>query len=526
MVELPALDVAVIAAYFVIIVPLGFWVGRGERDVFDYFLAARNLPWYLIGLSFYASNMSGASFVGLVGASYDYGMVVFNYEWTATLVLIFFAVFMLPTFLRARIYTVPEYLEARFDRRARWAFAGLTLLTLLFIDMSGALYAGGIVLSTLFPGIGLWEASAGLALLAGGYTLVGGLRAVVVTDAVQAVLMILGSVLIFSFGLQKVGGWDELMQALDQAQTRLIMPADHGFLPWPGIGGVILLGFYYWTLNQYFVQRALAARSLDEGRKGALFGGLLKLPNIFLMILPGMIAIVLLPGLENADRVFPRLAAELLPAGLRGLILAALIAAIMSSLDSALNAAASLFTMDFVRPLRPQISGRTLLVVGRAFTAGLIVVAMLYAPLIERFGSLFQYFQTTLSYIVPPIVAVYLAGLFWRRATAASGFWAIVTGISLGIVLFILKEATDIWTSVGLPSVHFTYIALLMFLFTALVMTLISLAGKPPSAVTLKGLMFERADLGATPAGARSLDYRIPAAGLGLLMIGLILVFW
>ena len=168
----------------------------------------------------------------------------------------------------------------------------------------------------------------------------------------------------------------------------------------------------------------------------------------------------------------------------------------------------------------------TLLVVGRAFTAGLIVVAMLYAPLIERFGSLFQYFQTPLSYIVPPIVAVYLAGLFWRRATAASGFWAIVTGISLGIVLFILKEATDIWTSVGLPSVHFTYIALLMFLFTALVMTLISLAGKPPSAVTLKGLMFERADLGATPAGARSLDYRIPAAGLGLLMIGLILVFW
>jgi SSS family solute:Na+ symporter len=529
MVELTALDFAVMTAYFVVIMALGFWVGRGERDALDYFLAARTLPWYLIGFSFYASNMSGASFVGLMGAAYEHGMVVFNYEWTATLVLIFFAVFMLPTFLRAKLFTVPEYLEVRFDRRSRWAYACLTILTLIFIDMAGAIYAGGIVISTMFPSVGLWEAGAAMALLAGSYTLFGGLRSVVVTDAVQAVLMIVGASLIFLFGLQEVGGWAALMDGLEGAQKRLIKPADDAFLPWPGIAGVVLLGFYYWTLNQYFVQRALAARSLSEGRKGALFGGLLKLPNIFLMILPGMIAIVLLPGMENPDQVFPTLAAKLLPTGLKGLILTALVAAIMSSLDSALNAAASLLTMDFIRPLRPEISGRRLLVVGRTLTAILILVAAVYAPLIERFGSLFQYFQSTLAYIVPPIVAIYLGGLFWRRLNGAGAFWAILSGLLLGIALFLLKEVTDIWSSAGLPPVHFTYMAVVMFVFTFLVMTLVSLASVPPSPESLRGVTFDRGDLRVDlPAEGRGwvLDYRVLATGLALLMVSLIHVFW
>ena len=529
MVELTALDIAVMVVYFAIVLALGFWVGRGERDALDYFLAARNLPWYLIGFSFYASNMSGASFVGLMGAAYQHGMVVFNYEWTATLVLIFFAVFMLPAFLRAKLFTVPEYLEARFDRRSRWAYACLTILTLIFIDMAGAIYAGGVVVSTMFPAVELWQAGAAMALLAGSYTLFGGLRSVVVTDALQAVLMIVGAGLIFLFGLQEVGGWSALMAGLDDAQTRLIKPADDGFLPWPGIAGVVLLGFYYWTLNQYFVQRALAARSLEEGRKGALFGGLLKLPNVFLMILPGMIAIVLLPEMDNPDRVFPTLAATLLPAGLKGLILTALIAAIMSSLDSALNAAASLLTMDFIRPLRPSISGRKLLVIGRALTALLILIAAVYAPLIQQFGSLFQYFQSTLAYIVPVIVAVYLGGLFWRRAGAAGAFWAIVCGLALGLALFLAKEVTDIWAAAGLPPVHFTYMAVVMFVFSFAVMTLVSLAAPAPAPGSLAGVTFQRGDLRPEPAaeGRRpGLDHRIPAAALALLMVGTILAFW
>ena len=244
-VELLHIDLAAIAFYLVVVLAHGFWVGRGERDAEDYFLAGRMLPWYLIGFSFFASNMSGASFIGLMGASYSHGMVVFNYEWTAALVLIFFALFMLPVFFRLRLFTVPEYLEVRFDRRARWAYSLFTILALMFIDTAGALYAGGIVLGTAFPGLSLWQACASMALLAGIYTIFGGLRAVVTTDAMQAVLIILGAGLITIIGLQQVGGWDALMAGVDVAARRLIQPADDDFLPWPVILGVVLLGFYY-----------------------------------------------------------------------------------------------------------------------------------------------------------------------------------------------------------------------------------------------------------------------------------------
>ena len=528
--ELAAVDVAIVAAYFIAVLAHGLWVGRGERDALDYFLAGRTLPWALIGFSLYASNMSGASFVGLMGASYAHGMVVFNYEWTAALVLIFFALFMAPVFLRTGLYTVPEYLERRFDARSRYAYALFTVLTIMFIDTAGALYAGGIVITTAVPGLELWQASAALALFAGVYTIFGGLKAVVVTDTVQAVIMIAGATAICVIGLEAVGGWDRLFEGLDETKTRLIMPADDGFLPWPGIGGVVILGFYYWTLNQYFVQRMLAARSLADARRGALFGGLLKLPNVFLMIIPGMIAIQLFPDLDSPDRVFPALAFELLPAGFRGLILTALVAAIMSSLDSALNAAASLVTMDFVRPLRPRTSARTLLVIGRWVTVVAMVVAAAYAPLIRDFGSLFQYFQSTLAYLVPPIVAVYFVGIFWRRATATGAFSALVSGLALGLTLFFLKEVTGAWSAVGLPDVHFTYMALSLCAFAALVTAAVSLAGPAPPAAKVDEATFRRADLGAGAPGAGPrpwyLDHRWQAAGLGLVMAGTIAAFW
>jgi len=527
MAKLSSIDVAVVIFYLVAVIVFGLWAGRGERNATDYFLAGRGLPWYLIGLSFFASNMSGASFVGLMGAAYSHGMVVFNYEWTATLVLIFFALFMLPVFLRNRLFTVPAYLEARFDRRSRWAYAGFTILTLMLIDTAGALYAGGIVISTVWPDVDLWQTTAALALLAGVYTLFGGLRAVVYTDALQAVLMIGGAALIFGFGLQEIGGWQALTQGLESAQLRLIRPADDTFLPWPGILGVILLGFYYWTLNQYFVQRALAARSLDQSRKGALFGGLLKLPNVFLMILPGMIAVVLLPELDNPDRVFPAIAFELLPLGLRGLILSALLAAIMSSLDSALNAAASLLTMDFVKPLRPATSERALLTIGRGFTAVLIVLAALYAPLIERFGSLFQYFQSTLAYIVPPIVAVYLGGLFWARITSAGAFWGIVGGLATGLALFLVKEVGGTWNTPVLPSVHFTYMAMIIFCLSFGIMTLVSLM--QPAPAQRPATAFHPSDLRADTSQIQSSwirDYRTQTIALAAVLAGFIFAFW
>ena len=523
MVELNTLDLVVIAVYLAGVLALGLWAGRKEESADDYFLAGRALPWYLIGLSFYASNMSGASFVGLMGAAYSEGLSVFHYEWTAALVLIVFALFMLPVFLRAGLFTITGYLETRFDRRSRWAYASFTLATLLFIDMAGALYAGSVVVTTAFPGLALWQVSLGLALMAGLYTYFGGLKAVVVTDAVQAVLILAGTVLIVWLGLEAVGGLDTLLDAAPDHHRQMMRPTDDAFLPTPGILGVLLLGFYYWTLNQYFVQRALGAKSLDEGRKGALLGGLLKLPNIFLMVLPGMIAFSLMPELESPDQAFPALAFELLPAGLRGLILTALVAAIMSSLDSALNAAASILTMDFVKPLRPETGSKALLRIGRGFTAALILIAALYAPMIASFGSLFAYFQSTLAYLVPAIVAVYAAGLFWRGATASGAFAGLLAGLGGGLALFLAQEVTGVWSTLGLPAIHFLYMALIVFALTLCVLGAVSLArpatGEPDGLFRWSDVRPERR--------ARTLigDYRVQAAALTLLLAISILVW-
>lgn len=497
------------------------------QDLAGYFLAGRALPWYLIGLSFYATNMSGSSFVGLMGASYSHGLTVFHYEWTAALVLLLFAGLILPVFLRNRLVTVTEYLERRFDRRARLTYSAFTLLTLLLVDTAGALYAGAIVIQTGFPGLDLWLACLMISVFAGGYTIVGGLRAVVVTDALQSAVLIMGAALMSYFVLDAVGGWNALIEKSSARNATLFHPANDSFLPWPGILGVVILGFYYWTFNQYFVQRALAARSLDEGRKGALFGGLLKLPNLFLMVIPGMAAAVLYPGITSPDKVFPTLAFELLPAGVRSVVLAAMVAAIMSSLDSALNAGASLVTMDFVKPRWPEAGERALLWVGRAVTAVIMLIAAFYAPLIGTFGSLFEYFQATLAYMVPPVVAVYLGGLLSRRIGSHTGFWALVIMQPLALVLFLFKEITPLWSGLGLPAIHFTYMAILIFLATLGIMAILTIVTGRSEAPPDSAVLASFDDIAPRESGSATAlwsDYRVLCALLLTAIVAMLVV--
>ncbi|MEQ8403865.1 MAG: sodium:solute symporter [Oceanicaulis sp.] len=482
--QLATIDYVIVGVYFAAILFHGWWVGRGKEGSKDYFLAGGKLPWYLIGFSLLASQMSGSSFVGLMGGTYAEGMTMFNYEWTAVIVLLFFAVFMLPTFLKAGLYTIPGYLENRYNVNARRGFSVFTILAIMFIDSAGALFAGGLVITSVIP-VDLWQAIAVLALVAGVYTIMGGLSAVVVTDTVQAILLMLGAGLIFIIGIQEVGGWGELFNTLPDEKTRLYQPANDDFLPWPGMLGVILLGFYYWTLNQFVVQRTLGAKSLDEGRKGAVLAGGLKLLSLFLMIIPGLIAFQLYPNLESPDLAFPSLAFDLLPIGLRGLIMTALIAALMSSLDSALNAAGTLVTMDFVKPMKPNLSDKKLTGIGRIVTGIAMVVAAIYAPMIAGFESLFEYFQSALAYVAPSIVAVFLIGMFWRGATGPGALAGIGAGIVIGVPLFILKEVTDIWTGAGLPEIHFTYMAVVMFLVGAAMLAVFALFTDPPEAERL-----------------------------------------
>lgn len=520
-------EIVVLVAYLVVTLGLALYFSqRGVRDggTTEYFLAGRALPWYLIGLSFYASNMSGASFVGLIGASYSHGLTVFHYEWTAALVLIIFAAVILPVFLRGKLFTVPEYLEHRFEPRTRTLYACFTLLTLLFIDMAGALYAGAVVMVTGLPFIDLWTACIVISVVTGLYTIFGGLRAVVITDAFQAGVLIVGAAVVAGYGLVAVGGWQELLVKMDARHMTLFHSAHDDFLPWPGIVGVVILGLYYWTFNQYFVQRALAARSLQEGRWGALFGGFLKLPNLFLMIVPGLVAAVLYPALDSPDKAFPTLTFELLPAGFRAIVLAAMLAAIMSSLDSALNAAASLVTLDLAKPLYPSLEDRSLSTIGRTVTALFMVIAALYAPMIESFGSLFGYFQSTLSYLVPPFVGIYLGGILFKKPTRNSAFWSLLTVEALSIALFLLQEVTGLWASAGLPAIHFTYVAMGTLLATVGMMFVVTAVSESDQRAVDPASVFAPSDLAATNVqGARSVtsDYRLCAA---LLVVATVLI--
>ncbi len=523
-------EIGIIAAYLVATFGLALFLGRRGAETHTaagYFLAGRALPWYLIGLSFYASNMSGASFVGLVGASYSQGLSVFHYEWTAALVLVIFAVFILPVFLRRRLFTVPEYLEHRFDRRARTTYTVFTLLTLLFIDTAGALYAGAVVVSTGLPFLDLWAACVLISICTGLYTILGGLRTVVITDTLQSCVLIAGATVVAGYGLSQVGGWDALLSRLDERHVQLFRDVDDDGLPWPGIFGIIILGLYYWTFNQYFVQRALAAGSLADGRRGAMFAGFLKLFNLFLMIVPGLVAAALYPALDSPDKAFPTLTFELLPAGFRGIVLAAMLAAIMSSLDSALNAASSLATMDLARVAWPTLSDRALFALGRVVTGVFMVVAALYAPMIGSFGSLFDYFQSTLAYLVPPFVGVYLAGLFNARLARASAFWTIVIVEPLALLFFFGNEVAGFNVGLGLPNIHFTYAAVGLLALTLVLMGTISLLQQTNATPNDEGTVFSVQDLATTrPQGSGSwwVDYRV-VAGL-LLGTTAVLLAW
>ena len=527
--ELATVDIVIVIVYFVGVVAHGIYMSRKGNDSSEgYFLAGRGLPWYLIGFSLFASNMSGSSFVGLMGGTYANGIVIYNYEWTATLVLIFFAFFILPYFLRAKLHTVPEFLEKRFDQRSRRAYSAFTVLAVIFIDASAAVYAGGLVITQVFP-IQLWLAAAILAAVAGLYTILGGLAAVVVTDTVQAILLIIGSLIIFVLGLNAVGGWEQMFAGVPTEQTSIIQPPSDDFVPWPGLLGVLFVGFYFWSFNQFIVQRTLGAKDLDEGRKGALFAGLLKLPNIFIMVLPGLIALQLYPNLSNPDLAFPALAFDLLPVGLRGLIMAALIAAIMSSLDSAFNAVSSMVTMDFVKPLRPDLSQINLVKIGRVFTGVAMVIVAVYAPLIANFETLFGYLQSALSFLVPALVAIFFLGLFWKRANADSAFYTIILTLVIGIPLFIMMEVTNVWNSFGFPDVHFTYMGIFMFILGTLLVVGISLAGEEPDEERVRQYAFTRENYHKDVANVDKVwyrDFRYQSIGLAVMMAVVVVAFW
>jgi len=481
--SLSYLDIAIIVGYVGVTIVVGLRYAGHPDDSESYFLAGRQMIWPVVGISLFASNISSTTMIGLAGDAYGRSISVFNYEWMAAVILVFFAVFFLPFYLHSRIYTLPEFLERRFSAASRYYFSVITIVANIIIDTAGGLYAGGLVLQLMFPDVPLWLMVAILAGVAGSYTIVGGLAAVMITDVMQTAILMLGSLLVSWIAWMKIealGGWDVVAAAAvaknGDGALSLWQPLSDPNMPWLGLlTGVPLLGFYFWCTNQFMVQRVLSAKSVLHGQWGSLFAGLLKLPVLFLMVLPGAFAIVLLPDLPRQDQVFPTLIFTLLPPGLRGLVIAGLVAALLSSIDSTLNSASTLVTMDFAYKLKPDLSPAQLARVGRITTFSMMVLAVLWAPLIARVGSLFQYLQIVLSYMTPPVMALFLLGLFWKRANASGATWALGVGFVVGTGLLVGNFAG--WLP---PGLHFLYVAALLFALSSVTLVVASLLTDPP----------------------------------------------
>lgn len=518
---LSTLDMWVIIGYFIFIMALGFVVAKKINTAEDYFLAGRSMLWPFIGVSLFASNISNANLLGLAGEAYSSGISVFNYDWMAVIILVFFAIYILPIYLRSKIFTLPEFLEKRFDARSRYYFSALTLISNVVIEAASVLYAGALVVQLVFPEIPIWQIVAMLAIVAGTYTIAGGLAAVIYTDAIQACLLILGSVIISITAYNTIGGMEGLNSVVTPGTLNLVMPSDDPVLPWPTlIFSLPLLGFYYWTTNQFITQRVLSAKNINHGRYGVLFGGLLKLTTLFIMILPGVMARKLYPDLSSPDLVLPTMIFDLLPHGLIGLVVAGVVAALMSSLDSTLNSASTLITMDFVHKAKPEYDSKKLMKIGRWFTVLFMIFAVLWAPQIAKFDSLFKYLQIMLSYITPPVAAVFIWGLFWRRASANAAFISLIVGMVAGIGIFLLKGVF------GLIDIHFLYVVPILFSITSASIVLISLS-KPATNVDVSAYMWNRSSYDEETVELQALPWYLNYRNLSMMLLAVtgVLVF-
>jgi SSS family solute:Na+ symporter len=529
---LAGIDWWVIGLYFVVIFAGAVYATRRERrgraeTSADYFLAGRNCGWFIIGASLFASNIGSEHLVGLAGTGAASGVAVAQFEILAAFILLLLGWVFVPFYLRSGVFTMPEFLERRYSPAARWYLAIVSVIGYVLTKISVTIAAGGIVFEALM-GIDFWTGALVVVVATGVYTIFGGLRAVLVTDMLQMFVLIGGSIAVLLVGLEAVGGWSELTTAAGPAFMDLWKPADDPNFPWTGIVfGAPILGVWYWCTDQFIVQRTLAARDLHQARRGTVFAGFLKLLPLFIFVIPGVIAHVLAErgqlALAAPDQALPALVGTLLPAGLRGLVVAGLLAALMSSLSSVFNSTSTLITWDVYKKLRPDASESRLVWVGRLSTAVLVVFGLLWIPLMRLIsGQLYQYIQSVQAYIAPPIAAVFLLGVFWSRINASGAMTSLVTGFVLGmgrLVAELNKGRLD-GLLLGYASINFLHFAALLFAICAAVLVVVSLATPRPPRAQVEGLTYE------TTAAAE----RAPAMGrealLSVLLVAAVVACW
>jgi SSS family solute:Na+ symporter len=519
-------DWLVVALYFAVILGIAWWVIRQKQDsTTDYFLAGRHVGWFVIGASIFASNIGSEHIVGLAGTAAKTGVVMGHYELHSWLVLLLGWVFV-PFYMRSKVFTMPEFLERRYSPGARWFLSLVSLVGYVLTKVSVTVYAGAVVFQALM-GINFWTGALIVVVLTGIYTILGGLRAVVYTEALQAIVLIAGSVTVTAIGLAKIGGWSQLIEVAGAQHFNLFLPADHPEFPWTGmIFAPPIIGLWYWCTDQYIVQRTLAARDETQARRGTIFAAYLKLLPFFIFIIPGVIAYALSKSgqlvLSEADQAFPVMVKTLLPMGMRGLVAGGLLAALMSSLAAVFNSCSTLFTMDIYKKFKPDTPEKKLVVVGRIATGVVVILGILWIPFMKLIsGELYHYLQSVQSYIAPPIAAVFLLGLFWKRINASGAMSALIGGFVLGmarLVLELIKGSLSGFLH-WYADVSFLHFAIYLFLLCIAILVLVSMFTAPPSYQKIAGLTYSTTVAEDKAASRASWNYKDVLLSIGVVVI-------
>lgn len=513
---LDVLDWISIFAYFLILAGIAVWVILKRKDnTQDYFLAGRNVGWFVVGASIFASNIGSEHVVGLAGAGADNKLPMLIYELHAWIVLILGWVF-LPFYMRSGVFTMPEFLEKRFDSRSRWILSIFSIAAYVLTKISVTIYAGGVVVSYLL-GIDFWTGAIATVILTGIYTVLGGMRAVVYTEALQTVVLVVGALVLTVVGLDEVGGWSSMKSTVSPEYLNMWRSMSDPDFPWlPLLISSTIVGIWYWCTDQYIVQRALTAKNLKEARRGTIFGAVLKLFPVFLFLIPGIIALTLKMRGElhwdSADQAFPVLMSSLLPSGLRGLVAAGLLAALMSSLASVFNSCSTLFTVDIYKKLRPDTSEKKLVRTGQIATAVAVIIGIIWIPIMQNIsGVLYEYLQKVQSYIAPPITAVFLLGIFMKRINKQGAYVTLISGLAIASLRIVLELVADQLDPSGimftLGTVNYLVFGAYFFLLSVLILIGVSLATEAPSLEKVENLTFSTLSTAAKESNKNSYNH-------------------
>ena len=501
---LAPIDLAIIGFYFIIIFGIGFYFSRKERTSEDYFLAGRNIGWFAIGASLFVSNISTEHFIGLAGSGAAVGLAPGHFEWLAALILLLLGWVYVPFYLRSNVFTMPEFLERRFNRNCATYLASISIIAYIFTKISVHLYAAAIVLERVV-GWSPMTAAVILVIATGIYTVAGGLAAVIYTDLVQTIILLAGAFALTIIGLEKVGGFAGLRAAVPPEYFHMMKPSTDSAFPWTGIFfGAPILGIWYWCTDQVIVQRVLSAKDEGHAKAGTIFAGFLKVLPVFLLVLPGLIAFALYPNMftkvdgvvTNGDIAYPMMVVNLLPAGLVGLMIAALLAALMGAMSSVFNSASTMATLDFYKKFRPDANETQLVLFGRIATAVMVVLGLLWVPFIHLLNAqLWIYLQSVQAYISPPIAVCFIFGILWPRLNGEGALSSLLTGFVLGAARFVFEvlDKTHHYESPALRwlvDMNFLHYAIVMFVVCTFVLIGVSHMYPAPARKRLAGLTF------------------------------------